>query len=122
MSSSSWSIDELFDEGRGYVDDVEESSSPVKSSILGFYGGNDQPENASEEGEVEMDVDAARELYGDSPPPAIEGYKWAPHEVGAHAPYFITSASLEYLVGRVSFLASIKDVESIKLVVCIANE
>lgn len=73
--SSSWSTDELADDGQGYADGVAKSSSLVRSSILGSDGGSNPRENATEEGEVEMDVDVAREWSNDTPPPAIEGYK-----------------------------------------------
>lgn len=94
MSSSTHSTDEVVDEGQGYADGAVESSSLVGSSI----DEEKALEVASEEGEVEMKVDAAREWTDATPPPTVIGYDLAPHEVGLYAPYFITSDSLEYLV------------------------
>lgn len=103
MSSSTHSTDEAIDEGQGYADGAVESSSLVGSSILGSIGEEKALEVASEEGEVEMKVDAAREWTDATPPPTVIGYDLAPHEVGLYAPYFITSDSLEYLVSALKW-------------------
>lgn len=113
MSSSTWSTDELVDEA--------ESLSSVKSFILGFNGEDNQHEKVSEEGEVEMEVDAIREWSSNNPPPTIGGVQLGSSRGRFVCSYFITNASLEYLVGQVSLLANTKDVESIKLVVCRTN-
>lgn len=115
--SSSRSSDEFVDEGRGYANDSVESSSLVSSSILGSDDDNTQRGSTSE-GDMEMDVDGTCEWVGDVVPPIVEGYKWAPHEIGLYAPFFITDASIEYLVGQVSLLSRLRNAEHIKLIVC----
>lgn len=91
------------------------------SSILGSAKEGNQPTEAMEE-EVEIDVDTFREWIDAAPPPTIIVYDWAPHQVGLYAPFYITSASLEYLISRVSILASSRDAESIMSAVCRTNE
>ncbi|KOM55402.1 hypothetical protein LR48_Vigan10g129400 [Vigna angularis] len=59
MSSSTRSNDEAG-EGQGYAYDAAKLSSLMGSSILGSASERNEQERASEEGEVEMKVDAAR--------------------------------------------------------------
>lgn len=124
MSSPSPSSDEVADEGQGYADTRVESYASMVSSILGFAGeGNHEAETEDViEEDVEVENDSSREWTNATPPPTIAGYGWAPHEVGLYAFSYVTSASLEYLVSRVSVLVRAKDVESILLTVCRSNE
>lgn len=104
--SSSHSSGEFADEGIGYAVGMAESSSSVSSSIMGSDDRRSSSENTSE-GDVELDIDDTLEWSGDTPPPVVKEYTWAPEEVGMCAPDFITSASIEYLTGRVSLLSRI---------------
>lgn len=124
MSSPSPSSDEVAYEGQGYADTRVESYASVGSSILGSAGkGNHEAETKDViEEDIEVENDSSREWTDATPPPTIAGYGWAPHEVGLYAFSYVTSASLEYLVSRVSVLVSAKDVESILLIVCRSNE
>lgn len=122
MSYSTWWTDEPVGEGQGYTDAAVKSSSSVGSSVLGSAGEENQQEVVVEEEEVGIEVDATREGTDIAPPPVVTRYGWAPHKVGLYAPFYITSASLEYLVSRMSILASTGDAESMKLVVCRMNK
>ncbi|KOM41331.1 hypothetical protein LR48_Vigan04g152900 [Vigna angularis] len=79
-------------------------------------------EEVVEEEEAKIEINVTREWVNVAPPPTVTGYHWAPHEVGLYAPFYITSASLEYLVSRVNILASTRDAESIKLTIYKMNE
>ncbi|BAT73671.1 hypothetical protein VIGAN_01118500, partial [Vigna angularis var. angularis] len=68
------------------------------------------------------EIDAGREWTDDAPPSPVNGYGWAPHEVGLYAPYYVTSTSLEYLASRVNIVSTAKDADSILLTVCRPNE
>lgn len=79
------------------------------SSVLGSTGEGNQSvvsEEVVEEGEAEIKVDATGEWAN-----------VAPHEIGLYAPFYITSASLEYLVSQVGILASTRDAESVEILV-----
>ncbi|KOM26347.1 hypothetical protein LR48_Vigan252s005900 [Vigna angularis] len=89
------------------------------SSILGSAGSDDRE---VEETNIVLEIDTSREWTDSAPPPPVNGYGWAPHEVGLYAPYYVTSASLEYLANRVSIVSTARDAGSILLTMCRSNE
>lgn len=79
MSSSSWSTNESGDEGQGYADGVAASSSSSGSSSTSPSGSPDRRGVVYED--VEFNVDNSRVWTSLIPPPAVQRYDWAPHEV-----------------------------------------
>lgn len=81
-----------------------------------------EAEGAGEEEEAEIEFDTFREWADATLPPAVIEYDWAPDEVGLYVAFYITSASLEYFVSKVSILTSTRDGENIMLTVYRMNE
>ncbi|KOM57885.1 hypothetical protein LR48_Vigan11g091800 [Vigna angularis] len=119
MSSSPLLSDEVADEGQGYADGGKEPTASVGSSILDSTGSGDRE---VEEANIVLEIDVAREWTDSAPPPPVNGYGWAPYEVGLYAPYYVTSTSLEYLASRLSIVSTAKDADNILLTVCRSNE
>lgn len=113
--TSSRSTDESGDEGRGYADDVAASSSSFGFSSTSPSNYPNRREVVYED--VEFNVDNSRVWSSLIPPPAVQGYDWAPHEVQSYLPYFITTASIRHLLERVDLLADLRDVDDYFLVV-----
>lgn len=120
MSSSSWSTDGSDNEGRGYADGAIASSS-LESSSSHSSGSPVREEAANND--VEFNVDNSLEWIGNAPPPIVQGYDWAPHEVNDYPSYFISTNSIVRLLERVDLLSNLRrDAADISLVVCRSNE
>lgn len=120
MSSSSWSTNESGDEGQGYADGVAASSSSSGSSSTSPSGSPDRRGVVYED--VEFNVDNSRVWTSLIPPPAVQRYDWAPHEVRNYLPYYNTTKSIRHLLEWVDLLADLRDADQYSLVVCRSNE
>ncbi|KOM41327.1 hypothetical protein LR48_Vigan04g152500 [Vigna angularis] len=79
MSSSSFTSDEVAGEGQGYADGGKEPTASVGSSIL---GSTEASIREVEEADIVLEIEAARGWTDSAPPPSVNGYGWASHEVG----------------------------------------
>lgn len=114
MSRSSHSSNESKDEGQGYTDNATVSSSSSGSSSV--------TSSNSSGLRVEFNFDNSRAWTSIVPPPPVQGYEWAPHEVKNYLPYFISTASIRHLLQRLDILGNLRDVDDYTFVVCRSNE